>query len=224
MFLRILTALIAAIFSFGLHAETLNESVAFSLLGNPKYASDFTHFDYVNPAAPKGGDVTLATIGTFDNFNVYALRGVAAVGSERLYDSLFATSDDEVGGYYPLVAESARYPADMHWVEININPRARFHDNQPITANDVAFTFKKFMTEGVPQFRTTFKGVDVKAISRLTVRIEFPQPSKDQLLSLIGLPILPAHYWQNHKLSDPLSKPPLGSGPIALVIIASANT
>ncbi|ELI6452588.1 ABC transporter substrate-binding protein [Yersinia ruckeri] len=213
MFLRILTALIAAIFSFGLHAETLNESVAFSLLGNPKYASDFTQFDYVNPAAPKGGDVTLATIGTFDNFNVYALRGVAAVGSERLYDSLFATSDDEVGGYYPLVAESARYPADMHWVEIDINPRARFHDNQPITANDVAFTFKKFMTEGVPQFRTTFKGVDVKAISRLTVRIEFPQPSKDQLLSLIGLPILPAHYWQNHKLSDPLSKPPLGSGP-----------
>ncbi|CNE15531.1 putative substrate-binding transport protein [Yersinia nurmii] len=213
MLLRAFTALIFATFSLGLHAETLNEGVAFSILGEPKYSADFTHFDYVNPAAPKGGNVTLSAIGTFDNFNRFALRGVPAVGSERLYDSLFASSDDEIGSYYPLIAESARYPADMRWVEIDINPHARFHDNVPITANDVEFTFNKLMTEGVPQFRIAYKGVTVKAISRLTVRIEFPEPGKDKLLSMLGLPVLPAHDWQNRKLGEPLSKPPLGSGP-----------
>jgi microcin C transport system substrate-binding protein len=166
-------ALVLSALSFGLQAETLNESYAFAQLGEPKYSTDFSHYDYVNPAAPKGGDVRLAAIGTYDNFNRYAPRGVPGERTDALYDSLFTTSDDEIGSYYPLIAESARFPADMRWVEIDINARARFHDSTPITAADVAFTFNKFMTEGVPQFRVAYKGITVKAISRLTVRIEF---------------------------------------------------
>ncbi|WP_213989724.1 extracellular solute-binding protein [Sodalis sp. dw_96] len=213
MLLRLWIVLVFSIVSYGPHAETINEGYAFALLGEPKYSSDFNHFDYVNPAAPKGGAVTLAAIGTFDNFNRYALRGSAAMRTEQLYDSLFTTSDDEIGSYYPLVAESARYPSDFRWIEININPRARYHNHQPITARDVAFTFNKFMTEGVPQFRLYYKGVTATAIAPLTVRYEFPQPDKDKLLGLLDLPILPENYWQHHKLSDPLSSPPPASGP-----------
>ena len=213
MLLRLFAALALSALSFGLQAETIKEGSSFAILGEPKYSSDFSHFDYVNPAAPKGGDITLSAIGTFDNFNRYALRGNPAVRTERLYDSLFSTSDDEIGSYYPLIAESARFAPDFHWIEVDINPRARFHDGKPITAQDVAFTFNKFMTEGVPQFRIVYKGVQVKAISRLTVRFEFPEPNKDKMLGLFGLPVMPEHFWKDHKLSDPLSQPPVSSGP-----------
>ncbi|WP_269933795.1 extracellular solute-binding protein [Serratia liquefaciens] len=213
MSVRVFAALVLSALSFGLQAETLNESYAFAQLGEPKYSTDFSHYDYVNPAAPKGGDVRLAAIGTYDNFNRYASRGVPGERTDALYDSLFTTSDDEIGSYYPLIAESARFPADMRWVEIDINARARFHDGSPITAADVAFTYNKFMTEGVPQFRVLYKGITVKAISRLTVRVEFPQPDKDKLLGLFGLPILPQSFWKDHKLNEPLSTPPLSSGP-----------
>lgn len=213
MSMRVVTALLFAALSFGLKAETINEGYAFSILGEPKYSDDFTHFDYVNPAAPKGGNITLSAIGTFDNFNRFASRGVAEQRSGQLYDSLFTTSSDEIGSYYPLIAESARYSQDLRWVEVNINPRARFHDGTPITAADVAFTFHKFMTEGVPQFRIVYKGVQVKAISPLTVRFEFPEPNKDLMLGLMGLPILSEKFWQHHKLSEPLATPPLSSGP-----------
>lgn len=213
MSVRLFAALMLSALSFGVQAETLNESYAFATLGEPKYSTDFSHFDYVNPAAPKGGDVRLAAIGTYDNFNRFASRGVPGERTGELYDTLFTTSDDEPASYYPLIAESARFPADMRWVELDINPRARFHDGSPITAADVAFSFNKFMLEGVPQFRTIYKGVTVKALSRLTVRIELPTPDKDQLLGLFSLPILPENFWQDHKLNEPLNTPPLGSGP-----------
>ncbi|MCL5498132.1 extracellular solute-binding protein [Escherichia coli] len=195
------------------HAQTIKESYAFAVIGEPKYAINFSHFDYVNPAAPKGGNITLSYLGTFDSFNRFALRGNAAVRTESLYDSLFTTSDDEPGSYYPLIAEVARYADDYSWVEVSINPRATFHDGSPIRASDVAFTFNKFMIEGVPQFRLIYKGTTVKAISPLTVRIELGEPGKENMLSLLSLPVMPEKFWKDHKLSDPLSSPPLGSGP-----------
>lgn len=216
MFPRVWLALLFSVICLCARAESLRDGYAFALLGEPRYPPDFTHFDYVNPAAPKGGSVTMAAIGTFDNFNRYASRGTAAARTEQLYDSLYVTSDDEVGSYYPLIAESARYPANYAWAEITLNPRARYHNHQPITAADVAFTFNKFMTEGVPQFRVFYKGVQVKAISRLTVRYEFPEPNKDALLGLLTLPVLPESFWSQHKLSDPLTFPPPASGPYRL--------
>ncbi len=134
--------LMLALFTLNAQAQTIKESDAFSVIGEPKYAINFSHYDYVNPAAPKGGAVTLSALGTFDNFNRYALRGNSVVRSESLYDSLFTTSDDEPGSYYPLIAEMVRYADDFSWAEVTINPRARFHDGSKVTAEDVAFTFK----------------------------------------------------------------------------------
>ena len=212
MIMRVVLTLLALV-SLSSQAQTIKESTAFAVIGEPKYAVNFNHYDYVNPAAPKGGNVTLAATGTFDNFNRFALRGVAAARTESLYDTLFVTSDDEPGSYYPLVAENVRYADDFSWAEIAINPRARFHDGTPVSARDVAFTFHKFMTEGVPQFRLVYKGTTVKAIAPLTVRIELPEPNKENMLSLFSLPVMPESFWKNHKLSDPLSTPPLAGGP-----------
>ncbi len=197
----------------GAKAEVIHEITAFSLSGQPKYIAGFTHFDYVNPKAPKQGHVTLSASGTFDNFNCYSLRGNPAVRTEQLYDTLFTPSDDEVASYYPLIATSARYPDNYHWLEITLNPLARFHDGTPVTAQDVSFSFKKFMTEGMPQFRMKLNGVEIKILSRLSVRFEFVQPDRNKIFSLISLPVIPAHFWKNHKLSDPLTIPPIGSGP-----------
>ncbi|CAM7852638.1 putative peptide/nickel transport system substrate-binding protein [Enterobacter hormaechei] len=212
MIMRVVLMLLALV-SLSSQAQTIKESTAFAVISEPKYAVNFTHYDYVNPAAPKGGNVTLSATGTFDNFNRFALRGVAAARTESLYDTLFVTSDDEPGSYYPLVAENVRYADDFSWAEIAINPRARFHDGTPVSARDVAFTFHKFMTEGVPQFRLVYKGTTVKAIAPLTVRIELPEPNKENMLSLFSLPVMPESFWKNHKLSDPLSSPPLAGGP-----------
>lgn len=205
--------LLMALFSVTCQAQSIKESYAFAVLGEPKYEANFTHFDYVNPAAPKGGNITLSALGTFDNFNRFALRGVAAERTDALYDTLFVTSDDEPGSYYPLIADAARYADDFSWAEVTLNPRARFHDGSPVKASDVAFTFHKFMTEGVPQFRLVFKGATVKAIAPLTVRIELAEPGKESMLSLFSLPVMPESFWKNHKLSDPISTPPLAGGP-----------
>jgi microcin C transport system substrate-binding protein len=212
MLMRFVLSLLT-LFSLTCQAQAIKESYAFAVLGEPKYAAHFTHFDYVNPAAPKGGSVTLSSLGTFDNFNRFALRGVAAQRTDALYDTLFVTSDDEPGSYYPLIAEMARYADDFSWAEVTLNPKARFHDGSPVKASDVAFTFQKFMTEGVPQFRLIFKGTTVKAIAPLTVRIALAKPSKEDMLSLFSLPVMPESFWKDHKLSDPISTPPLAGGP-----------
>lgn len=212
MIVRIILLLVALISGFS-QAQTIKESYAFAVIGEPKYAVNFDHYDYVNPAAPKGGTVTLAANGTFDNFNRYALRGVAAERTDALYDTLFTTSDDEPGSYYPLVAETARYADDFSWMELTLNPHARFHDGTPVRASDVAFTFHKFMTEGVPQFRLVYKGATITAIAPLTVRITLASPNKEDMLSLLTLPVMPEKFWKAHKLSDPLSTPPLAGGP-----------
>lgn len=213
MILRLVALALLSLSAFGAQAEKINESYSFAQLGTAKYAAGFTHFDYANPAAPKGGNVTLSAIGTYDNFNRAAMRGNPAIGTDNMYDRLFTSSDDETGSLYPLIAEFARYPDDYRWVEVEINPRARFHDGTPITAEDVAFTFNMFMTQGVPQYRVVYKGVTAKAISRLTVRYDLPKPDRDQMLSLLSSPVYPKRFWQNHKLSDPLPTPPPGSGP-----------
>ncbi|MCH8551575.1 MAG: extracellular solute-binding protein [Natronospirillum sp.] len=189
---------------------------AFSVLGEPKYGPDFEHFDYVNPDAPQGGRIVYSAIGTYDNFNRYAQRGLAATGSTLFYDSLMTASSDEIRTYYPLVAEELEYASDYSQVTFFLNPDARHQDGEPITAHDVVFTFNKFMEEGVPFVRTQYAPVDtVEALDDHTVRYTFhpDEGSRDQIIRLSNLPILPEHFWAERDFSEPLNEPPLGSGP-----------
>ncbi|WP_245823678.1 extracellular solute-binding protein [Photobacterium proteolyticum] len=202
-----------AIHAVDVYAAEVIESTNLVGFGSAKYPSNFTHFDYVNPEAPKGGQVTYAQVGTFDSFNRYASRGVSAAGADAIYDTLFVSSTDEIDSHYPLIAEKVRYADDFTWMEVDINPKARFHDGHSITAEDVAFTFEKFLKEGVAQYKVYYKDVkSVTAKSKLTARIDMIKPNREILFSLVqGMVVLPEHYWKDKNLSEPLSTPPLGS-------------
>ncbi|MBF4257566.1 ABC transporter substrate-binding protein [Vibrio anguillarum] len=195
------------------------ETTTLSGVGQAKYPANFSHFDYVNPSAPKYGKVTYGEVGTYDNFNRFASRGAPAAGSGELYDPLMFAPSDEIDTYYPLIASKVRYSDDYSWLELDINPNARFQDGKPITAQDVEFTFNKFMTEGVPQYRLFYKAVkSVTAIHPLTVRIEMSEPNREKLFSLAqSTQVLPKHYWQDKNLAEPLNEPPVGSGPYKVV-------
>lgn len=203
----------------GVSAAKVIETTTLAGFGQAKYPADFSHFDYVNPNAPKYGKVTYGQIGTYDNFNRFASRGAPAAGSGELYDSLMFSPSDEINTYYPLIASNVRYSDDYSWLELDINPKARFHDGHAITAEDVEFTFNKFMAEGVPQYRLFYKQVkSVKAIKPLTVRIEMSEPNREKLFSLAqSTQVLPKHYWQDKNLAEPLNEPPLGSGAYKVV-------
>ncbi|NOI82000.1 ABC transporter substrate-binding protein [Vibrio tubiashii] len=208
----VLSGLITASTSFGAYADVI-ETTTLVGFGTAKYPENFAHFDYVNPDAPKYGKVTYGQMGTYDNFNRYASRGVAAAGSGQLYDTLMYSPSDEINTYYPLIASKARYSDDYMWLELDLNPKARFQDGEPITAHDVAFTFQKFMTEGVPQYRSYYKAIkSVTAKSDLVVRIEMSEPDREKLFSFAqSTRVLPKHFWQDKKFSEPLNEPPVGS-------------
>lgn len=200
-------------------AANVIETTTLVGFGTAKYPADFKHFDYVNPDAPKYGKVTYGQNGTFDNFNRYASRGQPAAATGNLYDTLMFSPSDEIDAFYPLIAEKVRYSDDYSWLEVDINPKAKFNDGVPITAKDVEFTYAKFVKEGVPQFRAYYKDVkSVKAISDLTVRIEMSVPNKEKLFSLAqSTRVLPEHYWKDKNFSEPLNEPPVGSGAYKIV-------
>jgi len=185
---------------------------AFALRGEPKYQPGFTHFDYVNPDAPKGGTMRRHSIGTFDNFNRFASRGDAAVGSDLLYDSLLVSSDDEIEVHYPLIAEKIEYASDYSHLTFHINPAARFQDQKPIRAQDVKFSFEKFSEEGVVQFKKYFSFVkNIAVLDQHRVRFNLEGANREQMMALFGLRILPEHYWKNRNFKEPAKEVPLGS-------------
>lgn len=194
--------------------------------GEAKYPADFSHFDYVNPDAPKYGKVTYGQVGTYDNFNRYASRGVAAAATGQLYDTLMFSPADEVDAYYPLIAEKVRYASDFSWLEVDINPKAVFQDGEAITAEDVEFTFQTFMTQGVPQYRVYYQDVaSVKALNERTARIEMDNPNREKLFSLAqSMTVLPKHFWQGKDFSEPLDTPPVGSGPYLITDFKSGQS
>jgi len=197
--------------------ESVVTSYYLSLRATPKYPENFKHFDYVNPEAPKGGSITLASIGTFDNFNRYASRGLSAEGSDELYDTLMKSSDDEIDILYPLIAEKVEYPETHNWIIFHINPKATFQDGEKITAQDVVFSFNKFMTEGVVQFKQYYSDVtEFKALDTHKVKFTLKAGDKEMLMSLAGLTILPEHYWKDNNFSEPLSEIPVGSSGITI--------
>ncbi len=213
----VLSMLVGSLSSFS-YADVI-ETTHLVGFGQAKYPTDFKHFDYVNPQAPKYGKMTYGQVGNYDNFNRYASRGIAAAASGELYDTLMFSPSDEIDSYYPLIAQNIRYSDDYSWMELTLNPAAKFHDGVPITAHDVEFTFNKFMTEGVAQYRVYYKEVkSVKALDDHTVRIEMATPDREKLFSLAeSTRVLPQHFWQDKNLSEPLTEPPVGSGPYKVI-------
>lgn len=190
-----------------------------STFGDLKYPAGFTHFDYVNPDAPKGGKIALVGSGgvtSFDTFNDFILKGDAAEGLGLLYDSLMTGSGDEPGAAYGLVAESAELAADKRSVSFKLRPEAKFADGSPITADDVVFTFNILKEKGHPVgYRRRLRDVTkVVALDQHTVRYEFQgQLLRDLPMIVAGLPVLPKAWWATRDFAQSSLEKPLGSGP-----------
>jgi microcin C transport system substrate-binding protein len=188
-------------------------SHALSLHGVSKYPADFDHFDYVNSNAPKGGTLRQWVMGTYDNFNQFALRGVAAEGSDALYDTLMSGSEDEISVYYGLIAQKVEYPEDFTWIIFHLNPSATAQDGSPITSEDVVFSFNKFFNEGVPQFKQYYAGVaKVEALDQRRVKFTLKKGDKAMMISLAQLAVLPKKFWASRKFGEPSVDVPLGTG------------
>lgn len=185
-----------------------------SSFGDLKYPKNFTHFDYVNPDAPKGGKVRFGAEGGFNSLNNFILKGIPASGLSYLYDSLTEGSDDEISARYALVADDVSLAPDKSSIEFHLNKNARFHDGVAITADDVVFTFNKLIADGHPSYKMAFRDVlSAKKISSHLVRFTFkPKHNRDLPLLVASLPVLPKHYYQNLDFSKTSLEPPLGSG------------
>ncbi len=179
----------------------------------PRYPAGFRHFDYVNPDAPKGGSLRLASQGSFDSFHPFIPKGNAF--STGAVETLLVTSADEPFTGYGLIAESIEWPRDRSWVIFHLRPQARWHDGTPITAEDVAWSFETLVNQGNPQYRFYYSAVaSAEALDAARVRFTFSESNNRELPLIVGqLPILPKHYWATRDFGATTLEPPLGSGP-----------
>jgi microcin C transport system substrate-binding protein len=189
-----------------------------SAFGDLKYPAGFTHFDYVNPDAPQGGIMSFRGTGasqTFDSLNAFILKGQAAQGLGLLYDSLLVGSADEADSSYGLIAKTLEYPEDRSWVIFNMRPEAAFSDGEPITAEDVVFTWQVLVEKVSPSYRIMLRDIEnVEALDTHRVKFTFrPDVSTRDLPQLAGgLSILPKHYYDTVPFEESTLVPPVGSG------------
>ncbi|MCY4497647.1 MAG: ABC transporter substrate-binding protein, partial [Rhodospirillaceae bacterium] len=197
-----------------------------SSFGDLKYPPDFPHFDYVDPDAPKGGEVRLRDLGSFDNLNPFILKGIRLRGigavaiSELPFDTLMTSAGDEPDAVYGLVAENAEVAPDRSGVSFRLRPEARFNDGSPLTAEDVVFSFETLKSKGAPSFRIVLRDVESAAAEGPhEVRFAFREGAvtRDLPLTVAGIPILSKAYYETREFDKTTLDPPLGSGPYRIV-------
>jgi microcin C transport system substrate-binding protein len=185
-----------------------------ALNGDVKYKKGFDHFDYVNPDAPKQGVLKRASVGTFDSLNPFVLKGTSAAGLSYVFENLCVQSEDEPFSMYGLIAETITIPESNKYVEFKINEKARFHDGEKITPEDVVFTFNTLIEKGIPTYRKYYEDVlNAEKISENKVRFNFKSGDNPELpLIVCQLPVLPKHYYKDKEFEAGLDMP-MGSGP-----------
>ncbi len=189
---------------------------ALAMHGAPKYGPGFSHFAYVNPAAPRGGRLVLGQYGTFDSLNPFIVKGVAASRlRDFVYESLLARAGDEPFTLYGLVAESIELPPDRAYVTFHLRPEARFADGWPITPEDVLFSHAVLKERGYPYHRSHYgKVAKAEKVGEHSVRFTFKTTGDREVPLLLGLmPILPSHRLTAETFDRTTLEPPLGSGP-----------
>lgn len=197
-----------------------------ALHGAPKYPANFTHFDYTNPDAPKGGEFRMEGLGTFDTLNPFTLKGVTADGAGMVYETLMTRSMDEAFTEYGWVAESVTVAPDRTWVSYKLRPEAKFHDGSAITPEDVIFSFETLRDKGHPQYRSYYKDV-VKAekIGSNEVKFTFKDGTNTELPVIMGeLPVLSKKFWTGKDFAATTLEPIMGSGPYEVDSLQQGRT
>ncbi len=216
-------------------SATITESHGYAQFGTLKYPARFTHFDWVNPQAPKGGTLRVMAFGTFDTVNPYTFKGTSPVttanflqyGINELNEPLmvgtgqYSPSGDEPASSYGLIAQSVEYSEDRSWVVFNLRPEARFHDGAPVTAYDVAFSYRTLLKDGHPLYRTALQEVlRVDILNKQRIRFVLKRSGNPLLILRLGeLPVLPQHYWKDRDFKATTFEPPLGSGPYRITSV-----
>lgn len=197
-----------------------------SLMGASKYGEDFKHYDYVNPDAPKGGTLNSVAVGTYDSFNPYIVRGAAAAGfapfgGGLLYDTLMEQSVDEPSVSHALVADAFKYPDDFSSATYRLDPAAKWHDGQPITVDDIIWSFNVLKANS-PYYMRYYENVkEAVALNDREVEFRFDQKGNRELPKIMGdMVVLPKHWWEGtdakgnkRDITRPTLEIPLGSGP-----------
>jgi microcin C transport system substrate-binding protein len=191
---------------------------AFSLYDTPKYPEGFTHFDYVNPDAPRGGELYLANPDrrtSFDKFNPFSMKGVAAAGVANLmFETLATSSSDEIATMYGLLAEDMELAPDRMSMTFRLNPKARFNNGDPVTAADVKHSFDTLREKGAPQYKLYFADVDQCVIlDARTVRFDFKALNRELPLIVGGLPVFSKKWGAATEFDRIQLEPPIATGP-----------
>lgn len=219
-------------------AATQGEWIASSSIIQPsRYPADFKHYDYVNPDAPKGGDLNKAAPGTFDSFNPFVVRGTpaagfAAFGGGLNYDTLMEQSTDEPGVSHGMIAEAIRFPSDFSSVSFRLNPEAKWHDGTKITPDDVVWSFET-LTKLYPLWGNYYRNVTkAEKTGDDEVTFRFDQANNRELPNIMGdLTVLPKHWWEGtdpagkkRDIGQPTLEIPLGSGPYKVESFQPGNS
>ena len=196
-------------------SSKVNVSHGMAMHGEPKYPTDTAIPDYVNPDAPKGGNVKFGTQGTFDSLHPFIIKGVPATGVGGMWESLCWHAPDEAFTVYGMLAETIEWPDDRAWVAFTLRPQAKWHDGSPITVEDVLWSFETLKTRGSPQYATMFGDI-MKAEKTGERKVLFSfRGNVNRELPLIasGMPVLPSKWWAGRDFEKVSLEPALGSGP-----------
>jgi peptide/nickel transport system substrate-binding protein len=197
-------------------AATAEPAHALAMHGEPALPPGFAAFPYVDPDAPKGGELVQGVLGTFDSLNSNIVKGSPAISTrDYVIESLMRRGYDEPFTLYGLIARSADTDAERTFVTFHLDPRARFSDGKPITAEDVVFSWQLLRDKGRPNHRIYYaKVARAQALDALTVRFDFASAQDRELPLILGLMlILPKHAVDPDTFEETSLKPPVGSGP-----------
>ena len=202
---------------------TASEAHGLSAFGDLKYPADFQHFDYVNPAAPKGGLFSLIpstraynqSFFTFNSLNAYVLKGEGAQGMDLTFVSLMVRAGDEPDAMYGLAAKSVQISPDKLTYRFTMRPEARFHDGSKLTAQDAAFSLNVLKEKGHPLIIVQLRDmVKAEALTMRPLVVTFaPNRARDVPLYVAGLPIFSKAYYATRPFEESTLDTPLGSGP-----------
>lgn len=233
---KLATAFLAMSLFFPPPAAAQEQSVwhhGLSLIGELKYPPGFAHFDYVNPDAPKGGDIRLSQTGTFDTFNpVLTLKGEPAVGLTLVFDTLLKPAEDEISTAYGLLAEGVSFPDDISSATFRLRPEAKWADGKPVTPEDVIFSFEK--GKELNPLNQSYYGHVVKAekTDDKSVTFRFDEKNNRELPHILGqLLIVPKHWWEGtgpdgkpRDITRTTLEPVMGSGPYRIASFSPGGT
>ncbi|PBB67141.1 ABC transporter substrate-binding protein [Mesorhizobium sp. WSM4312] len=229
---RVLVWLVTAIslFTLSLRPAMSEPKHAIAMQGEPALPPDYTHFDYVDPDAPKGGNITYCVVGSFDNLNPFILKSLRTTArgmmdltyGNLVFEPLMQRNYDEPFSLYGLLADSADMDSERKSIEFHLNPDAKWSDGEPVTPEDVLFTYDVFTDKGRPPYNARMSLIaKLEKTGDHSVRFTFNDKANRETPMIIALtPILPRHAFDKETFDKTTLKPLIGSGPYTISQVA----